>query len=139
LIRQAGSIASPDQLRYAHVLGIGAGIGFALLALTFLAYLLGLRPPLVAPDRLAMYWTLPLAQYVKATHTPTGWAWLALIGKGDVLNLVGIAVLAATPAAACLALLPGFARRRQFALFTIALLQFFVLLAASVSLFPSAR
>ncbi len=133
-----GMIASPEQRRYAHVLGIGASIGFALLVLSFLVYVLGLRKPLLEPDQLPLYWALPLAQYLRATHAPTGWSWIASIGKGDVLNLVGIVVLAGTPAAACLAVLPAFARRGQFALFAIALLLLVVLVASSANLFGSA-
>ena len=44
-----GMIASPEQRRYAHVLGIGASTGFALLVLSFLVYVLGLRKPLLEP------------------------------------------------------------------------------------------
>jgi hypothetical protein len=132
-------MASSERLRYARVLALGARIGFVLLALSFLAYLLGFPRPLLAPDQLPMYWALPLAQYVQATHTPTGWGWVASIGKSDMLNLVGIAVLAATPAAACLAVLPGFARRAEFTLFGLALLQLVVLLAASINVFGSTR
>jgi hypothetical protein len=113
------------------VLSVAVRAGFALLVLTFLMYMLGIQQPLVSVDQLPNYWGLPLRQFVKATHTPTGWAWFALLGKSDMLNLIGIAALAATPAFSCLAILPALARNREFALFWIALLQIVVLVVSA--------
>jgi hypothetical protein len=136
---ESNRYAAPEQVRYARVLDIGARLGFVLLVLNFTVYLLGIRDPLVAVDQLPRYWGLPLAQFLQATHTPTGWAWLASIGKSDVLNLEGIAVLAAIPALGCLAVLPGFARRGEIALCTITLLQIVVLAVSASNIFAAVR
>jgi len=127
----AEKYASPEQLRYALVLAAGIRVGIALLVLTFLIYMLGIREPLVPVQELPRYWGMPLAQFVQQTGTATGWHWIARVGRGDVMNLVGIVVLAGTPAFSCLAVLPNFVKRGDVALFTIALLQIIVLIIAA--------
>jgi len=119
--------ASAEELRYAETLGAVVRLGFVLLIASFLAYLLRIPQPRVPMDRLPQYWSLPVDQFVKATHTPTGWDWLTAVGYSDILNLVGVAVLAAASAFSSLAVLPIFARRGEFALIAITLLQLLVL------------
>jgi hypothetical protein len=128
------SKAPPEELRYAGVLRACVGAGFVLLALSFLLYMLGAPTPRVPMDQLPQYWGLSAAQFVKATHAPTGWGWLALLRNSDMLNLVGIAVLAAAPILSSLAVLPMLARRGDFALFAIALLQIVVLAVSGSNL-----
>ena len=131
---EANHTAPPEQLRYAGVLGSCVRAGFLLLVPSFLLYLLGIPHPLVPADQLPQYWSLPVDQFVKATHAPTGWAWLAEVRHADMLTLVGIAVLAAASTLSSLAVLPIFARRREFALSVIALLQLIVLVVSASNL-----
>lgn len=105
--------ASPEQLRYATVLGAGVRIGFVMLVASFILYLSGVLPPLVPLSELPKYWGLPAAQFAQATHTPTGWAWLMHLGSGDMLNMAGICVLAAVSAVSTLAVIPLFAKNRD--------------------------
>jgi hypothetical protein len=128
------SYAPGEQLRYAGVLGACVRTGFLLLVSSFLLYMLGVPHPLVPPDQLPQYWGLPVDQFVKATHAPTGWAWLAQVSHSDMLNLVGIAVLAAASTCSSLAVLPIFARRGELALFAIGLLQLIVLVVSASNL-----
>jgi len=123
--------APREQARYAGVLEACVRAGFLLLLLSFVPYLLGIPKPVVPVDQLPQYWGLPVDQFVQATHTPTGWAWLAMLGHGDMLNLVGIEVLAAASAFSSLAVLPVFARRGEYALLAIALLQLIVLVVSA--------
>lgn len=126
--------AAPEQARYASVLEVCVRAGFVLLLLSFVLYLVGIPKPMVPVDQLPQYWSLPVDQFVEATHTPTGWAWLRMIGHGDMLNLVGIAVLAGAPALSALAVLPVFSRRGEYALLAIAVLQLMVLLVCASNL-----
>ena len=126
--------ATPEQPRYAGVLEVCVRAGFLLLLLSFVLYLLGIPRPVVPLDQLPQYWGLPVGKFVEATHTSTGWAWLAMIGHSDVMNLVGIAVLAGAPALASIAVLPVFARRGEYALLAVALLQLIVLLVSALNL-----
>ena len=92
-MEQHQQYASPEQLAYASWLDTGMKLGFLLLVGTFVVYLLGLTTPQVPVEQLPKYWTMPVAQYLKAADVHTGWSWLALIGKGDYMNFLGIAVL----------------------------------------------
>ena len=123
--------APPEQLRYAAVLAACVRAGFLLLVVSFALYVLGVPPPRVPMDQLPQYWGLPVDQFVKATNTPTGWAWLATIRNSDMLNLVGIAVLSGASVVSSLAVLPIFARRGELVLFAIALVQLIVLVVSA--------
>ncbi|MGL6108590.1 MAG: hypothetical protein ACRC2B_00670 [Rubrivivax sp.] len=90
----AGAAQSLAQLLYAWLLDWGARLGFAVLVLGFALYVFGVLSPHVPLDQLPGLWNQPAARYLQATSTPTGWGWLALVHEGDLLNLVGIALLA---------------------------------------------
>jgi hypothetical protein len=128
--------APPEQPRYAGVLEACVRAGFVLLVMSFVLYMLGIPKPVIALDQLPQYWGLPVDEFVRATHTPTGWAWLAMIGHGDTLNLVGIALLASASAFSSLAVLPVFGRRGEYALLAITLLQLIVVVASASNLLP---
>ena len=123
--------ASPEELRYAKVLDICVQAGLVLLILCFVIYVSGILPPLVPFELLPTYWGLSAKEFVKATHMPTGWGWVSLVGKGDILNLVAIAFLAGVSAICSFAVLPIFARRGEMAQLFIALLQIVVLVLAA--------
>jgi hypothetical protein len=131
--------ASPEELRYARVLGVAVQISFVLLIVTFVLYMLEVLPPLIPSNELPKYWGLPAAEFVRATHTPTGWGWVESIWKGDMLNMVGIAALAGVSMISSLAVLPIFARRRERALMVITLLQVIVLAISASNILASVR
>lgn len=120
-----------QQLRYAMVLEWGTRIGLALLVLSFLAYVTGMLPAHVAPERLPQLWSQPVGNYLGQTQTPTGWGWLVLLPRGDVLGLVGIAVLAGCSAVALLALVPMYAATRDKTFAALCLLHALVVLVAA--------
>ena len=126
--------ASPEQMRYANVLGLGVRAGFVILVVTFVLYLTGVLAPLVPVDQLSQYWGLSAAEFAKATGTPTGWAWVTQIAKGDVVNLLGIVVLASISAVSTLAVLPIFARRGDRAHVAIAVLLVLVLAISAANI-----
>ncbi len=82
------------QLIYAKLLERGTRLGLALLVLSFAAYVLGWLAPLVPLEQLPQLWSLPLADYLERSATPTGWGWLRIAHKADMGGLVGIALLA---------------------------------------------
>jgi hypothetical protein len=131
--------ATPEQLRYARVLEVGVGVGFVTLVLSFAAYVIGLIEPYIPVDQLPAYWGLPAREFVKATNTPTGWGWVPLVRYGDMLNLVGIAILAGVSAVSSLAILPIFARRGERAVLFITVLQIVVLIVSASNVFAGAR
>lgn len=131
--------ASPEQLRYAKVLGIGVRTGFVLLVVSFALYMSGILHPLVPITEIPKYWGLPADEFVKATHTPTGWAWLSQIWKGDMLNLVGVAVLAGISIISTLSILPIFARNRERLQIIISVLLVLVLVISASNILATLK
>jgi hypothetical protein len=104
-----------EAARYALLLDWGTRVGLVVLVLGFAAYVFGFVTPLVSLEQLPQLWNQPVAVYLSATGTPTGWGWLALAGKGDMLNLVGIAILAGCSLPPLLGLIPLYLKRRDYA------------------------
>lgn len=102
----APSRQSAEQLRYARLLDWGTRIGIVLLVASFALYVAGTLPSAVPPQRLPQLWSKPVGAYLAATGVPTGWAWLAHLGQGDMAALVGVAWLAACSVPCLLALVP---------------------------------
>jgi len=101
---EAPRAAEPDRIAeqqetYAAWLTAGTRLGLALLVATFLAYVLGLLAPRVPIEQLPRLWILPAHEFRNATGAPSGWGWIALLGRGDYLTYSGIAVLGLTSAA----------------------------------------
>lgn len=117
-----------EQDIYARWLEIGVGIAFALLVASFAAYVAGLLDPLVPIAELVRFWNLPVDRYVAASGAPTGWGWLEMLGKGDYLNFVGIALLASITIVCYARIVPALPRLHA----ALALIQIAVLLAAAL-------
>ncbi len=124
--------ASEEQMAYAGVLNIGMWLGLAILVITFFIYLSGVLPSFVPIDDLPKYWTMRVHDYNVALNAPTGWGWAALVGKGDYLNFVGIAMLSGLTILCYLVILPILFRKKDTAYVVIAIVEVLVLsLAAS--------
>ena len=99
-------VQPPEQLRYARLLNWCTRVGLVVLLLSFAAYVFGLAESHVAPERLPELWIHPVGRYLELTDSPTGWGWLALVHRGDVAGLLGIAILAGSSVLCLLALVP---------------------------------
>lgn len=120
-----------EALRYARLLEWGMRLGLALLLLSFVAYAGGWWSPHVPLAQLPALWSLPVGAYLQATASPQGWGWLALAGRSDYANLLGIAVLASCSIPPLLAVIPLFLRQRARAYAIICALEILVLLLAA--------
>jgi hypothetical protein len=129
-----------EQLLYARVLEIGMYIGLAVLFITFGLYVSGVVEPVVPLDQVSSYWNQGVHEYLEAVnrdhlhmeHPPTGWAWVTMLGKGDFLNFVGIAMLGGITIICYLAIVPALLRKRDYAFVAMTLIEALVLsLAAS--------
>ena len=127
-------VQPPEQLRYARWLEWGTRVGLAALILIFLAYGIGLVEPHVPHSRLPEVWNLPVSQFLAATGLPTGWGWLAFAHRGDIANLLGIAMLTGASLLAWLALLPLYLRQRDRLYAALCVAQVAVLLLAASGL-----
>jgi hypothetical protein len=124
--------ASEEQMTYAGVLNVGMWFGLAVLVLTFFVYISGVLPTYVPIDELPKYWTMRVHDYNVALHAPTGWGWAPLVGKGDYLNFVGIAILSGLTILCYMVILPILARKKDKPYIVIAIVEILVLsLAAS--------
>jgi hypothetical protein len=125
-----GNVAD-EQLLYARLLDWGAKIGLAVLVAGFAGYLSGFLAPQVPVDQLPALWTLPLADYLARTGTPTGWGWLSLLDKGEFAGLAGIAILSGCSLLCLVAVVAVYARRGDRVYATIGLLEIAVLVLAA--------
>ena len=129
-----------EQLLYADILGKGMYLGLAMLFATFGLYAFGIMAPAIPLSEVQNYWHLPVGEYLATInanhlhldHTPTGWGWMNLVGKGDFLNFTGVAVLSGVTIICYLAIIPGLFRRGDKAYGIISIAEVLILtLAAS--------
>lgn len=132
--------ADEEQLLYASILQIGMYMGLALLLVTFGLYMSGVRPAAVPVEQLPDYWTMSVDDYLEATnrdhlhhaHPVSGWGWLEMLGKGDYLNFVGIALLSGVTIVCFVGIIPTLIRKRDIPYVIMAVLEVAILtLAAS--------
>lgn len=122
---------SEEQVAYAVWLDWGMRLGFVALLVSFMAYLFGLAEPHVSHAELAHLWSQPVGEYLKATGGHTGWSWLGLVGKGDYMNLVGVAILSGVTVVCYLRILPIFLKARDRVFIAITVLEILLLVLAA--------
>ena len=129
-----------EQLLYAKILEIGMYLGLGLLLVTFFLYVSGIVQPAVPVEELPEYWELSVHDYLEATnqdyvhreYAVTGWSWLSVLGKGDYLNFLGIALLSGVTVVCYLGIVPILIMKRDLVFSVIALAEVVILtLAAS--------
>jgi len=124
--------ASEEQMAYANVLNFGMWLGLAIMVVTFFVYISGVLPTFVPIDDLPKYWSMRVHDFNVALKAPTGWGWVPLVGKGDYLNFVGIAMLSGLTILCYAVILPILSRKKDTAYVIIAIAEILVLsLAAS--------
>ena len=122
--------ATEEQLLYAAILEKGMLVGLALMFITFALYVFRIMPAAVPLAEISGYWSQPVHEYLVAInnnflhwdHLPTGWSWLKLVGKGDFLNFVPVALLSGVTIVCYLAIVPGLFKRgdKAYAIMAIA-------------------
>lgn len=125
------AVQPPEQMRYATWLDWGTRIGLIVLLLSFAAYVLGLAQAHVPVSRLPELWIHPVGRFLELTGSPTGWGWLALVHRGDIAGLFGIAILAGSSVLCLLALVPLYWSRGDKAFAAICLAEVAVVLVAA--------
>ena len=124
--------APPVQSRYADVLAKGMYLGLVILILTFVLYMTGVLAPHVPLEDLSRLWSMNVHDYLKASGAPTGWSWLRLLGKGDFLNFIGVAILAGVTIVCNAAIVPLLIKKKDHVYAVLAVLEIVILcLAAS--------
>jgi len=129
--------ATEEQMTYARILNIGMFIGLAIIVITFIIYMLGILPSFISPQEIPNYWGMKSKDFIHTFHAPTGWGWLSLIGKGDYLNFVGIALLAGLTILCYLVILPILIRKKDTSYVVIAIIEIAVLALAASGILKS--
>jgi hypothetical protein len=127
------------QATYARWLDRATRAGFAVSLVAFLLYVSGMVEPFVPLERLPLLWTLSAARFAEATGGPTGWGWLALVGKADYLNLAAVALFGLVTLACYARVVPLLLKSGERLYAAIALAQVIVLAAAAAGLFTGGR
>lgn len=137
--------ASEEQITYANILNKGMWFGLALLIITFIIYIAGVLPSHVPIEDLSKtppgsqvpYWSMRAHDFNQALNIPTGWGWIALAGKGDYLNFIGIAMLAGLTVLCYSAILPILIRKKETPYVIIAIIEIAVLALAASGILKS--
>jgi hypothetical protein len=127
-------VQPPEQLRYARLLDWGTRVGLVVLLLSFAAYVLGLAESHVPVAQLPELWIHPVGRFLELTNSPTGWGWLALVHRGDIAGMLGIAILAGSSVLCLLALVPLYLARGDRAFAAVCLAEVAVVLFAASGL-----
>jgi len=126
-----------EQLLYANLLLYGSWLGIALLVITFFLYVSGAMSPYIPPEQMAQYWTMGADKYIHAAHVPVGWGWFGLLGYGDFVNYIGIALLGGLTIIGYLILLPSYVRNKDIPYTVIVITEIVVLVLAASGILGS--
>jgi hypothetical protein len=129
--------ASEEQVAYASVLSILMYIGLGIIVVTFVIYMSGILTSFIPPQEIPNYWGMALKDFNHSFNAPTGWGWLASVGKGDYLNFVGIALLAGVTIVCYLVILPILLRKKDIPYVVIAIVEVAVLALAASGILKS--
>ncbi len=132
-----GVVLAEEQIAYARLLDRGMRIGFIMLVVTFLLYVLGIMTPHLPVEDLPRYWSMPVKEYLEATGIHAGWGWLAMLHKGDFVNFFGIAFLAGVTLLCYVSIIPIFLRKNEKIYAWISVLEVIVLALAASGLLRS--
>jgi hypothetical protein len=119
---------------YARCMAVGTTIALGMIVIELIAYVSGILSPYVPLDQLPRLWRMPMQDYLAAAQVPAGWGWVALAGRGDYVNFIGIALLASITLACYLRALRIFMVRRDRLYAALAAAQLLVLLVAASGL-----
>ena len=128
---------SKEQVIYANILVIGVWLGLALLFVTYAIYLSGLMPSHVDMSLVTGNWHKGVNEYLEITHSPHGWGWVSLLGKGDFLNYIGFSFLALLTVFCYLVLLKGYIAKKDWIYAVIVFFEILVLSLAASGLLGS--
>lgn len=129
--------ATPEQVLYAKLLEKGMLVGLIMLFVTFAIYALGIIEPYVPVEKLSSYWGLSVTEYLQALEIPAGWGWVGMLGYGDFLNFIGVAVLAGITIICYLAIIPTLLKSNDKVYAFLALLEAIVLTVAASGILGS--
>ena len=140
MTNQDATKANPEQRLYAGILEKGMLVGLVLMFITFALYVFGIMKPAIPVDQIANYWSTPVHDYLVAIDSNflhrdgnliTGWKWVSLVGFGDFLNFIPVAILSGITILCYGAIVPGLFAKGDKAYAIMAILEVVILTAAA--------
>ena len=119
--------APPEQITYANLLFYGSWGAIAILIVTFFVYVSGVFESYVPINEISQYWSMPVGQYVHEANILIRWGWATLLGKGDLLNFIGIAILAGMTIVCYIVILPYYVKQKDIPFVVLIVLEVLVL------------
>jgi hypothetical protein len=126
-----------EQIIYANLLLIGMVTGIIILIITYSIYVTGLLPSHIEMQVISANWGKGIRDYLEITHSPHGWSWLHMLGKGDFLNYIGFTWLGVLTIICYLVLVRGYRRQKNWIYTAISVLEIAVLSLAASGLLGS--
>lgn len=94
MVKMTSVEIAPEQMRYSELLRWSGWFGLGVLVVAFAVYVGGVLEPVVPVEHLPQAWRLPAGELLAQTGAEPGWGWVLRLSHGDMLNLLGIAILA---------------------------------------------
>jgi hypothetical protein len=129
--------APAEQITYANLLFYGSWGAIAILMVTFFLYVTGVFESYIPINEVSQYWSMPVSQYVHEANIPIGWGWATLLGKGDFLNFIGIALLAGMTIFCFIIILPYYVKQKDIPFVVLIILEVLVLCLGASGLMGS--
>jgi len=126
-----------EQIRYANLLFWGAWAGIAIMVVTYFIYVTGIFEPHIPLNEVSNAWGMRVTDYVEKYDIPLGWGWVGMVGKGDFLNFIGVALLAGMTVVCFIVLIPTYVGRKDWPLTGIVIAEIVVLVVAASGIFGS--
>ena len=125
--------ATPEQVLYARILEKGMLIGLFVLLVTFAIYAFGIMTPYIPLEKISGYWHLNVHDYLNHPdlQIKAGWGWVHMLGYGDFINFIGIAILAGITILCFLTIIPTLLRNNDKVYAVMAALEAFILFTAA--------
>lgn len=123
--------AGPEQVLYASILEKGMFFGLLILLATFVIYVFGIMTPYVKRADVSNYWSMSVDKYLHEAQIEAGWGWVKMLGYGDFLNFIGIAILAGVTILCYLSIVPVLWKENDRLYAGLALLEAIILAVAA--------
>jgi len=123
--------ATPEQILYAKILEGGMYFGLLILFITFGLYAFGVMDPYIPLDKISDYWSMNVNDYLHHANIKAGWAWAGMLGYGDFVNFIGIAILAGVTILCYAAIIPTLLKSKDRVYAVLAILEVIVLSVAA--------
>ena len=119
-----------EQVRYAAVLEKGMYLGLVCLFVTFALYVFGVMEPYLPRSELSEHWQKNVDEYLTEAEIEPGWGWTRMLGYGDFVNFIGIAILAGITVPCYLSIIPLLLKKKDTIYVVLVLLEVIVLSVA---------